>query len=54
VLIGYLYLLNGNPAPGPKFDYKLRWLERLEKHAERFAAGEKASDHAPTWAQIAD
>jgi exodeoxyribonuclease III len=27
--IGCLYLPNGNPAPGPKFDYKLRWFERL-------------------------
>jgi exodeoxyribonuclease-3 len=31
--IGCLYLPNGNPAPGPKFDYKLRWLERLLAHA---------------------
>jgi exodeoxyribonuclease III len=31
--IGCLYLPNGNPAPGPKFDYKLRWLERLTVHA---------------------
>jgi exodeoxyribonuclease-3 len=30
--IGCLYLPNGNPAPGPKFDYKLRWLERLIAH----------------------
>jgi exodeoxyribonuclease III len=30
--IGCLYLPNGNPAPGPKFDYKLRWLERLIRH----------------------
>ena len=29
VLVGCLYLPNGNPAPGPKFDYKLRWFERL-------------------------
>jgi exodeoxyribonuclease III len=29
VLIGCLYLPNGNPAPGPKFDYKLRWIERF-------------------------
>lgn len=28
-----LYLPNGNPAPGPKFDYKLRWFERLTFHA---------------------
>jgi exodeoxyribonuclease-3 len=33
MLIGCLYLPNGNPAPGPKFDYKLRWLERFESHA---------------------
>ena len=31
--IACLYLPNGNPAPGPKFDYKLRWLERLTAHA---------------------
>jgi exodeoxyribonuclease III len=34
VLIGCLYLPNGNPAPGPKFDYKLRWFDRLIAHAE--------------------
>ncbi|PXA98126.1 exodeoxyribonuclease III [Nostoc sp. 3335mG] len=34
VLIGCLYLPNGNPAPGPKFDYKLRWFERLTSHAQ--------------------
>ncbi|MEO3434513.1 exodeoxyribonuclease III [Inquilinus sp. CAU 1745] len=33
VLIGCLYLPNGNPAPGPKFDYKLRWFERFSAHA---------------------
>jgi len=33
VVIGCLYLPNGNPAPGPKFDYKLRWLDRLIAHA---------------------
>src|SRR5690242_7178314 len=31
--IGCLYLPNGNPAPGPKFDYKLSWFERLLAHA---------------------
>lgn len=30
VLIGCLYLPNGNPRPGPKFDYKLRWIEAFE------------------------
>ncbi len=34
VLIACLYLPNGNPAPGPKFDYKLRWFERLIVHAQ--------------------
>jgi exodeoxyribonuclease III len=38
VTIGCLYLPNGNPAPGPKFDYKLRWLERLISHAADLAA----------------
>ncbi len=38
ILVGCLYLPNGNPAPGPKFDYKLRWLERLTKHAEALLA----------------
>jgi exodeoxyribonuclease III len=33
ILIGCLYLPNGNPAPGPKFDYKLKWFERLTLHA---------------------
>jgi exodeoxyribonuclease-3 len=35
VVIGCLYLPNGNPYPGPKFDYKLRWMERLQKHGEK-------------------
>jgi len=33
VLVGALYLPNGNPRPGPKFDYKLRWFARLIDHA---------------------
>lgn len=39
--IGGLYLPNGNPAPGPKFDYKLRWFDRLITHAEGLLATEK-------------
>lgn len=35
--VGCLYLPNGNPAPGPKFDYKLRWLDRLLEHAAALA-----------------
>jgi exodeoxyribonuclease III len=34
VLIGCVYLPNGNPQPGPKFDYKLDWFERLIAHAD--------------------
>jgi exodeoxyribonuclease-3 len=40
VLIACLYLPNGNPAPGPKFDYKLQWMERLIlRGAELLASG---------------
>jgi exodeoxyribonuclease-3 len=35
MLIGCLYLPNGNPQPGPKFDYKLAWLKCLNTHARR-------------------
>ena len=41
VTIGCLYLPNGNPAPGPKFDYKLRWFERLTTHAAGLMASGK-------------
>lgn len=34
VLFGCLYLPNGNPQPGPKFDTKLRWFERMRKRAD--------------------
>ncbi|MDB5593472.1 MAG: xth [Hyphomicrobiales bacterium] len=33
ILIGCLYLPNGNPQPGPKFDYKMDWFKRLTEHA---------------------
>jgi exodeoxyribonuclease-3 len=33
ILVGCLYLPNGNPQPGPKFDYKLAWFRRLHAHA---------------------
>jgi exodeoxyribonuclease-3 len=33
ILIGCIYLPNGNPQPGPKFDYKLNWFKRLQTHA---------------------
>jgi exodeoxyribonuclease-3 len=38
IRVGCLYLPNGNPAPGPKFDYKLKWFERLTKHAAELFA----------------
>lgn len=38
ILVACLYLPNGNPYPGPKFDYKLRWLERLKIHAKDLLA----------------
>ncbi len=34
ILIGNLYAPNGNPRPGPKFDYKLEWMDRLADHAQ--------------------
>lgn len=41
IVVACLYLPNGNPWPGPKFDYKLAWFERLIAHA----AGLKKSGH---------
>lgn len=38
LVIGCLYLPNGNPAPGPKFDYKLAWFKRLTAHAKKLLA----------------
>ena len=38
ILVACLYLPNGNPAPGPKFDYKLAWFERLIKQADELMA----------------
>ncbi len=35
-----LYLPNGNPAPGPKYDYKLAWMDRMEAHARDLLAME--------------
>jgi exodeoxyribonuclease-3 len=34
IMVGCLYLPNGNPQPGPKFDYKLAWFQRLIRHAK--------------------
>jgi len=36
IIITSIYLPNGNPQPGPKFDYKLAWLRRLKSHTAKF------------------
>lgn len=41
VVIGCLYLPNGNPAPGPKFDYKLKWMERFATHTKSLVKEDK-------------
>ena len=40
VRVATIYLPNGNPAPGPKFDYKLAWMERLNERAEELLCDE--------------
>ena len=40
LVVASIYLPNGNPQPGPKFDYKLRWIERLAEHARALLAEE--------------
>ncbi|OQR27746.1 ATP-dependent DNA ligase [Pseudomonas sp. Bc-h] len=40
VIVGCLYLPNGNPQPGPKFEYKLRWFDCLIAHAESLQSSE--------------
>jgi len=35
ILVASIYLPNGNPQPGPKFDYKLKWFKRLHAHARQ-------------------
>lgn len=35
LLIGCVYMPNGNPQPGPKFDYKMKWLARFARHAAK-------------------
>lgn len=38
IVVGCLYLPNGNPLPGPKFEYKLRWFKRFTEYAESLLA----------------
>ena len=39
--VASIYLPNGNPADGPKYDYKLAWMDRLRAHAEELLRGEE-------------
>ena len=41
IIVGCLYLPNGNPQPGPKFDYKLGWMDRLLVHARELAGAKQ-------------
>jgi exodeoxyribonuclease-3 len=41
MIVGSLYVPNGNPAPGPRFDYKLRWFQRLTEYAQGLIASGK-------------
>jgi exodeoxyribonuclease III len=60
VRVASIYLPNGNPQPGPKFDYKLRWFDRLNARAAELMALERpvvlAGDYnvIPTDADIAN
>lgn len=38
MVVGCIYLPNGDPYPGPKFDYKLKWFKRLSAHAKKLLA----------------
>jgi len=49
-----LYLPNGNPAPGPKFDYKLAWMARLEARAQYLLASEEIALMAGDYNVIPD
>lgn len=42
IRVGGLYLPNGNPAPGPKYDYKLEWMDALHRHAADLLKSEEA------------
>lgn len=43
VRVGGIYLPNGNPAPGPKYDYKLAWMARLHARAAELIAAEETA-----------
>ena len=54
ILVCCLYLPNGNPQPGPKFDYKLAWFRRLEKHARRLLQADVPVDLVRRFQRRAD
>lgn len=41
LIVASIYLPNGNPRPGPKFDYKLRWIDRLHAHVDGLLTTER-------------
>jgi exodeoxyribonuclease-3 len=49
IVVGGLYLPNGNPVPGPKFDYKLAWFDALLAHARTLFEGEQPVVLAGDW-----
>ena len=49
VLVSSLYLPNGNPVPGPKFEYKIAWFEALLAHAQTLFASERPVVLAGDW-----
>ena len=49
VIVASIYLPNGNPVPGPKFEYKIAWFEALLAHAATLFAGEKPVVLAGDW-----
>jgi exodeoxyribonuclease-3 len=49
IIVGGLYLPNGNPVPGPKFDYKLAWFEALLAHARTLFETEQPVVLAGDW-----
>jgi exodeoxyribonuclease-3 len=54
LIVAALYLPNGNPQPGPKFDYKLRWMDRLAARARVLLAEEKPAILAGDYNVIAN
>lgn len=49
ILVASLYAPNGNPQPGPKYDYKLAWLERMRAHGRELLAADVPAVLAGDW-----